>query len=96
MRASLTARGGALPPALLLQELDAVVDIELDGPPVSLVTHQQGAEFETALAVRLGGDAQFHEVSLEVGLHCYTLGLGPGALQHAALPYHTHHRVLNE
>ena len=70
------------------------MDIELDGPPVSLVTHQQGAKFETALTVRLSGDAQFHEVSLEVGLHCYTLSLGPGALQHAALSYETGHRFL--
>lgn len=71
---ALADRGGAFPPPLLLQQLDAVVDVKLDGPPVSLVAHQQGAEFEAALAVRLGGDPQLHEVSLEVSLHCYTLG----------------------
>lgn len=83
---ALADRGGTFPPPLLLQQLDAVVDVKLDGPPVSLVTHQQGAEFEAALAVRLGGDAQLHEVSLQVSLHCYTLRLRPGTLQHATLP----------
>ena len=67
--------GGAFPPALLLQQLDAVVDIKLDGPPVSLVAHQQGAEFKAALTVRLRRDSQLHEVSLEVSLHCYALRL---------------------
>lgn len=61
---ALADRGGALPPPLLLQQLDAVVDVELDGPPVSLVAHQQRAEFKAALAVGLRGDAQLHEVSL--------------------------------
>lgn len=61
---ALADRGSAFPPTLLLQELDAVVDVKLDGPPVSLVAHQQGAKFETALTVRLRRHSQFHEVSL--------------------------------
>lgn len=51
------------------------MDVKLDGPPVSLVAHQQRAEFEAALAVRLRRDSQLHEVSLQVSLHCYTLRL---------------------
>lgn len=61
---ALADRSSAFPPPLLLQQLDAVVDVKLDGPPVSLVAHQQGAEFEAALAVRLRGDSQLHKVSL--------------------------------
>lgn len=41
----LADRGGAFPPPLLLQQLDAVVHVKLNSPPVSLVAHQQGAEF---------------------------------------------------
>ena len=82
---SLANCGGAFPPPLLLQQLDAVVDVKLDCPPVSLVAHQQGTEFEAALAVRLRGDAQLHEVSLQVSLHCYTLRLRPGTLQYTTL-----------
>lgn len=61
---ALADRGGAFPPALLLQQLDAVVDVKLDGPPVPLVAHQQRAEFQAALTVRLRRDSQLHEVSL--------------------------------
>lgn len=83
---ALADRGGAFPPALLLQQLDAVVDVKLDRPPVSLVTDQQGAEFEAAFTVCLCRNAQLHEVSLQVSLHCYTLRLWPGSLQHSTLP----------
>lgn len=86
LRSALADCSRALPPPLLLQQLDAVVDVELDRPPVSLVAHQQRAEFEASFAVRLRGDAQFHEVSLQVSLHCYTLGFWPGTLQDTALP----------
>lgn len=75
LRFSLADRGSTFPPALLLQELDAVVDVKLDGPPVSLVAHQQGAQFETALTVRLCRHSQLHEVSLEVSLHRDSLRL---------------------
>lgn len=75
LRFSLADRGSTFPSALLLQELDAVVDVKLDGPPVSLVAHQQGAKFETALTVRLCRHSQLHEVSLEVSLHCNSLRL---------------------
>lgn len=71
-------------PPLLLQQLDPVVDIKLDGSPVSLVAHQQGAEFQAAFTVRLRGDTQVQEVLLEVRLHSYALRLGPGSLQDAA------------
>lgn len=71
----LTDSGSALPPALLLQELDAVVDVKLDGSPISLVAHQQGAKFQTALTVSLGWHSQLHEVPLEVSLHSDTLRL---------------------
>ncbi|TNN85205.1 hypothetical protein EYF80_004555 [Liparis tanakae] len=55
------------------EQLDAVVNVELDGPPVPLVAHQQRAEFEAALAVRFRRDSQLYEVPLQVSLHCYTL-----------------------
>ncbi len=61
---ALADRGSAFPPPLLLQQLDAVVDVKLDSPPVSLVAHQQRAEFEAALTVSLSRDSQLHEVSL--------------------------------
>lgn len=77
--------GGAFPPPLLLQQLDAVVDVELDGSPVSLVAHQQGAQFQAAFAVCLCRDAQIQEVPLQVSLHRDALRLRPGPLQHAAL-----------
>lgn len=83
---SLADGGGALPPALLLEQLDAVVDVELDSPPVTLVADQQGAEFQATLAVRLGWDAQLQQVPLQVGLHSHALRLRPGTLQNAALP----------
>lgn len=72
---SLADGGSALPPSLLLEELDAIVDIKLDGPPVPLVAHKQGAEFQAALAVCFRGNSQFHEVSLQVRLHCNPLRL---------------------
>lgn len=81
----LTDSGSALPPALLLQELDAVVDVKLDGPPISLVAHQQGAKFQTALTVSLGWHSQLNEVPLEVSFHSDTLRLWPGTLQYATL-----------
>lgn len=56
--------GGAFSPPLLLQQLDAVVHIKLDGSPVPLVANQQGAQFQAAFTVRFGGDAQLQEVSL--------------------------------
>lgn len=71
----LTDSSSTLPPALLLQELDAVVDVKLDGPPISLVAHQQGAKFQTALTVSLGWYSQLNEVPLEVSLHSDTLRL---------------------
>lgn len=77
---------GAFPPPLLLQQLDAVVNVKLDRPPVPLVAHQQGAEFEAALAVGLRRHSQLHEVPLQVGLHGYALVLWPGALKYATLP----------
>lgn len=61
---ALADRGSTFPPPLLLQQLDTVVDVKLYGPPVSLVAHQQRAEFEAALAVSLCRDSQLHEVSL--------------------------------
>lgn len=84
---SLADRGGALPPSLLLEELDAIVDVKLDGPPVPLVAHQQGAEFQAALAVCFGRNAQIHEVPLQVSLHGNPLRLWPGTLQDASLPW---------
>lgn len=66
---SLADRSSALPPSLLLEELDAIVDVKLDGPPVPLVAHQQGAEFQAAFAVCFRRNSQVHEVSLEVSLH---------------------------
>lgn len=36
---ALADRSSAFPPALLLQQLDAIVDVKLNGPPVSLVAH---------------------------------------------------------
>lgn len=61
---ALADRGSTFPPPLLLQQLDAVVDIKLDGPPVSLVAHQQRAEFQAALTVRFRRDSQLQEVSI--------------------------------
>jgi len=69
----LADRGSVFSPPLLLQQLDAVVNVELDRPPVSLVAHQQRAEFEAALTVRFRRDSQLYEVPLQVSLHCYTL-----------------------
>lgn len=83
---SLADGGSAFPPSLLLEELNTIVDVKLDGPPVPLVAHQQRAELQAALAVRFRGNAQVHEVSLQVSLHRNPLRLGPGTLQHAALP----------
>lgn len=61
---ALAHRSSAFPPPLFFQQLDAVVDVKFDGPPVSLVAHQHRAEFEAALTVRLCWDSQLHEVSL--------------------------------
>lgn len=43
--------------------------VEVEPDPVSMITHQQGAEFQTALTVGLGWHRQLHEVPLEVRLH---------------------------
>lgn len=49
---------------LLLQELDAVVDVELDGPPVPVVAHEHWAQLQAALAVGFGRDPELQEVLL--------------------------------
>lgn len=76
-----------LTPLVLLQQLNAVVAVELDGPPVAVVADQQGALLQAALAVGLGGDSELCDVSGQVLLDRRTLRLWPGALQDASLSY---------
>lgn len=46
----LAGGGGTLPPArLLLRELDAVAEVELERSPVPMIDHQQGAKFQSYL-----------------------------------------------
>ncbi len=84
-----SAHGGGLASvsaSLFLQELDAVVAVELDGSPVALVADEQRAELQASLTVRLRRNTQLHDVPLQVRLHRHSLRLRPRPLQHAALP----------
>lgn len=63
-----------------LQQLDTIVTVEFNSPPISSVRHQQGAELQTAFAVGFGGHAQLHNVTHQVGLHGRPLCLRPGPL----------------
>lgn len=58
-----------LAPLVLLEQLDAVVTVEFDGPPVAPVGDQQRAALKAALAVGLGGHAQLGDVGGQVLLH---------------------------
>lgn len=62
-------------PLVLLQQLNAVVAVELDGSPVAVVADQQGALLQAALAVGFGGDSELGNVSSQVLLNGRTLRL---------------------
>lgn len=47
----LAGGGGPPTPALLLLQLDSLVEVELDRCPVAVITHWQGAKFQTVLAM---------------------------------------------
>lgn len=64
-----------LAPLVFLQQLDAVVAIELDCSPVAVVADQQGALLQAALTVGLGGDSELRDVLGQVLLNCRTLRL---------------------
>lgn len=77
----------AVPLLVLLQQLNAVVAIEFDGTPVTLVADQQGALLQAALTVSLGWNTQLGDVLSQVFLNCCTLCLRPGTLQNTSLSY---------
>lgn len=85
----------AVPPLVLLQQLDAVVAVELDGPPVTVVVDQQGALLQAALAVGLGGDSQFVNVLSQVLFYRCALRLRPGTLQDTSLSYTAQRKLKN-
>lgn len=62
-------------PLVFLQQLNAVVAVELDGSPVTMVVDQQGALLQAALTVGLGRNAELCDVSGQVFLDCRTLRL---------------------
>ena len=72
-------------PLVFLQQLNAIVTVELDGSPVTLVADQQGALLQAALAVGLRGDSELRDVLGQVLLDCCALRLWPGTLQDASL-----------
>lgn len=59
-------QGVAVAPLVFLQQLDAVVAVELDGSPVAVVADQQRALLQATLAVCLGGDPELGDVSGQV------------------------------
>lgn len=77
----------AFTPLILLQQLNAIVAVKLNGPPVPLVANQQRTLLQAALAVGLGGHAELVDVLGQVLLHCRALCLRPGTLQNATLPW---------
>lgn len=72
-------------PLVLLEQLNAVVAVELNSPPVSVVADQQGALLQTALTVCLSRDSEFSDVLGQVLLNRRPLRLRPGSLQDASL-----------
>lgn len=67
--------GFTFTPLVFLQQLNAVVAVELDGSPVTVVADQQGALLKAALAVGLGRDSKLVDVLGQVLLDCCTLCL---------------------
>lgn len=67
--------GLAFTPLVFLQQLNAVVAVELDRSPVAVVADQQGALLQAALTVGLGGDPELGDVLGQVLLDCRALGL---------------------
>lgn len=74
-------------PLVFLQQLNAIVAVELDGSPVAVVADQQRALLQAAFAVGLCGDSELGDVLGQVLLYSRTLRLRPGALQDASLSY---------
>ncbi|KAG7241268.1 hypothetical protein INR49_025786, partial [Caranx melampygus] len=64
-------------PLVLLQQLNAVVAVELDGSPVTVVADQQGALLQAALTVSFGGDSELGDISSQPLLR-FAVGSGGG------------------
>lgn len=79
--------GFVFTPLVLLQQLNAVVAVELDGSPVAVVADQQRALLQAALAVRFGGHSEFGDVLGQVLFDGRPLRLRPGTLQDTSLSY---------
>lgn len=62
-------------PLVFLEQLNAVVAVELNGSPVAVVVDQQRTLLQAALAVRFGGDAELCDVLGKVLLNCCSLRL---------------------
>lgn len=57
----------------LLQQLNAVVAVELDGSPVAVVVDQERAVLQAALTVGFGRNSELRDVLVQMLLHRCTL-----------------------
>lgn len=62
-------------PLIFFEQLNAVVTVELDGSPVTVVVDQQGALLQAALTVCFGRDTELCDILGKVLLDCCSFRL---------------------